>query len=104
MTSTEAVQTIATALAAIEKRNRQNIRDGRELRAAFKAVSDNGDLSPGVTSANYARLTANLAAAAARMLEHHADMTSLAQMAGIDMPPLEADEDDGEIGILSGGR
>ncbi len=104
MTSTEAVQTIATAIAKIEKRNRQNIKDARDLRAAFKAVSDNGDLPPGVTSAHYARLTANLAEAAARMLEHHVEMTGLAQMAGIDMPPLEADEDDGEIGILSGGR
>ncbi len=104
MTSTEAVQTIATALAKIEKRNRQNIGDARELRAAFKAVSDNGDISPGVTSANYARLIANLAEAAARMLEHHAEMTGIAQHVGIDMPPLGADEDDGEIGILSGGR
>ena len=104
MTSQEAVQIIATALATIEKRNRQNVKDARELRTAFKTVSDNGDVPPGVTSAHYARLVANTGEAAARMLEHHMVLTEIAEAADIDMPPLEADEDDGEIGILSGGR
>jgi len=102
MNTHNAVEKIANTMAEIERRNALNARDARNLRDEFKAISENGDAPPLLTSALYARLVALTATAGADVLELHHQMTEHAKVLNIDVPPAQETQE-GEIGILGGG-
>lgn len=103
MTTThDAVENIANTLAEIEKRNALNAKDARSLRDDLKAISENGDASPLLTSARYAELVALTSAASAAVLAFHLKVTEEAKALNIDVPPAQETQE-GDFGILSGG-
>lgn len=102
MQTNEAVASIAEVMADMERRAHANAKAARQAKDAFKAISDNDDAPPLLTSKHYARLVALTAAHAAELLALHNDMTEDAKALGIDVPPASSD-DDGDIGVLSGG-
>ena len=105
MTTSVSVQTIASAMADIERRIRQSVKDARQLRPHFKAIAD--DPGAGVTqllaSRYHGRLVAILSTVSADIIDLHHEMVEDAKARGIDMPPIDEPEDDGEIGIMGGG-
>jgi hypothetical protein len=103
MTTThDAVEKIANTLAAIERNNAQNAKLARGLADEFKAISENGDASPLLTSARYAEIVALTSGAASAVLTYHHQVTEDAKALNIDVPPAQETQE-GEIGILSGG-
>lgn len=101
--TTENVQNIATAMAAIEKRASHSIKDARSLRADFLAISSGSDVPVLLASKYHAELVALATAHAADVLDLHYRMTEDAKAYGIDVPALPGSEDDGEVVILGGG-
>lgn len=102
-TTTDAVQSIANELADMERRASKSVARARSLRADWKAISDNGDGPVLLTSKYHAELVALTTGHSAALLDLHHRMTEDAKQFGIDLPPVTAGDDDGEIGIFSGG-
>lgn len=103
MDTSDAVARLGATMAKVEKRAQANIADARATRDEFKAISDNGDAPPLLTSKFYGRLVALTQTYAADLLELHHQMTEEAKARDIDVPPAAPSDDDEEIGILSGG-
>lgn len=101
MQTPEAVQAIADTLAEIERRAWHNVRDSRQLKDEFKAISDNGSAPILKVSKYHAELVALTTAHSAALLDLHDRMVDDAKHFDIDVPPASPGE--GEIGILSGG-
>lgn len=104
MTTQDAVQNIANALAAAEKRDRHTVKEGRALKDDFKAIADNGDVPSRITAALYAEMDAMNSRHAAERLAFHNVATEIALAYGIDVPPTEDGSDGEDFGIRSGGR
>lgn len=104
METNAAVLEIANALAAAEKRDRRTIREGRQLRQAFKAIVDNGNGPERYAAAFYAEMDAMNTRHAAERLAFHNRLTDKAIELGIDVPPgPDTGEDDGVFVVMSGG-
>ena len=101
-TTNDAVQNIANTLAEMERKAHANVRDARQTRDDFKAISENGDASPLLTSKHHAALVAISTDYAASLLDLHYRMTEDAKALGIDIPDAQETPGD-DIGILSGG-
>lgn len=101
-TTPDAVQSIADTLADMERKAQANVRDARQTRDDFKAISENGSAPPLLTSKYHAELVAITTDGAARLLDLHHRMTEDAKVLGIDVPPATETGGD-DIGILSGG-
>ena len=101
MNTNEAVQAIADTMAELERRAWHNVRDARQLKDEFRAISDNGSAPIMKVSKFHAELVALATSYSASLLDLHDRMTDVAKEYGIDLPPAQPGE--GETGILSGG-
>lgn len=104
MNTHDAVLAVANALASAERRDRKTIKEGRDLREAFRAIVANGDGKERFAAAYFAEMDAMNTRHAAERLAFHNRLTDKALELGIDVPPgPDTGGDDGVLVIMSGG-
>lgn len=101
MSVKQAVQKIADAFADAEKRDRETLKDFRDLRGAFKVIKDAGHIGAIRALAAAAELEALAARHKAEKLVLHHQLTEEAKALDIDIP--QAPSDEGEIVVMGGG-